>query len=157
VTGPIVVADFDATGCRGIACGVDNRFVNDVNELVDPALSSDERFLLRCRLVEWAGPARCTDPMAAAMGFGSVRELFRESDRLIDAIEQGRPLSRWDWSRCLIATEIVFVSNVMGSGHDWSITTGLDDATTLVRLRELQLKLSPVVVPIGPRVMGETR
>lgn len=91
------------------------------------------------------------------MGFGSVQALFREADRLIEAIEGEQPLSRWDWSRALIATEIVFASDVMGSGHDWSMTTGLDDAPTLVRLRELQVKLRPVIVSIGPRVMGGAR
>jgi hypothetical protein len=48
--------------------------------------------------------------MASAMGFGSVRELFEESDRLLAALEARRPLSRWDW-------QSTRASSVVNSGH----------------------------------------
>jgi hypothetical protein len=100
---------------------------------------------------EWGGPAACTDAMARAMGFGSVRDLFDESERLLAALRTRRPLSRWDWTRTLLATEIVFASDVVGSGVEWTITTGLDDVRTLQALRELQRKLVKARTPVGPR------
>ena len=123
----------------------------DRDELIDVELTDDERWLLNRGLVEWGGPAACTDAMATAMGFGSVRDLFDESERLLEALRTRRPLSRWDWTRTLLATEIVFASDVVGSGVEWTITTGLDDVRTLQALRELQRKLVKARTPVGPR------
>lgn len=83
------------------------------------------------------------------MGFAGVQDLFAQSDRLIEAIEGRHPLSRWDWTRALLATEIVFASDVMGSGVEWPITTGLDDTQTLRTLRALQRKLALTLVPLA--------
>lgn len=125
--------------------------IPDRDELVDVELSDDERWLLNRGLVEWGGPAACTDAMANAMGFGSVRDLFEESERLLAALRARQALSRWDWTRMLIATEIVFASDVVGSGVEWTITTGLEDVHTLQVLRDLQRKLVKARTPVGPR------
>lgn len=101
-------------------------------------LSDKERTMLRAGLREWGGPARCTEEMAVAMGFGGVEDLFTQGDRICEALAAGQPLSRTDWTRALLATEIVFVSNVLGSGQDWETTTGLGDGETLTLLRALQ-------------------
>jgi hypothetical protein len=114
----------------------------DPAELVGVDLSEDERRLLQYGLSEWGGPARCTEELARAMGFLGVEDLFAEGDRLRTSIAAGEPLSRLDWCRTLLATEIVFVSNVMGSGRDWSVTTGISDAETLETLRQVQSKLT---------------
>jgi hypothetical protein len=126
--------------------------VADPGEVVDVELTSEERFMLDPGLVEWSGPARCTDAMAVGMGFADVQDLFVQGDRILGELDAGRPLSRWDWSRTLLATEIVFASNVMGSGADWTDTTGLDDVMSIQVLRSLRRKLAGIVVPIGPRV-----
>lgn len=117
-------------------------------------LSGEERRVLRAGLIEWGGPANCTDELAVAMGFQSLPDLFTEGGRIGDAIIEGRPLSRTDWTRALLATEIVFVSNVMGSGWDWPITTGFDDESTINILRSLQRKIvtgGVVGVTLGTR------
>ena len=121
----------------------------DPEELVTPELTDAERYVLNRGLVEWGGPAHCTEAMAIAMGFRSVGDLFVQAGRMIDALEQGCPLSRRDWTRALLATEIVFVSDVLGSGPEWPITTGLDDVETLRTLRGLQIKLAAVIVRRG--------
>jgi hypothetical protein len=126
--------------------------VADPDEVVGVELTGEERFMLDRGLVEWGGPARCTDAMAVAMGFADVQDLFAQADRIVGELDAARLLSRWDWSRTLLATEIVFASNVMGSGADWTDTTGLDDARSIQVLRSLQRKLAGIVVPIGPRV-----
>jgi len=114
-----------------------------------PDLTDAERLVLTRGLVEWGGPAHCTEPMAIALGFRSVVDLFTQSDRLVDALEEERPLSRRDWTRALLATEIVFASDVLGSGVEWPDTTGLDDVETLRTLRGLQIKLAGVIVRRG--------
>jgi hypothetical protein len=125
--------------------------MSDPNELIDVDLTDEERYVLNRGLVEWGGPARCTDAMAVAMGFASVQDLFDQSDRLLEALDARAPLSRWDWTRTLLATEIVFISNVVGSGPLWPDTTDLDDLRTFRVIRQVQEKLLMVTTPIGPR------
>ena len=66
----------------------------------------------------------------------AARELFEQSHRLRAALGARRPLSRWDWTRTLLAIEIVFASDVVGSGVEWAVTTGLDDMRTPQILRD---------------------
>jgi len=111
--------------------------------LVDPTLSLEERALLARGIAEWGGSARCTQALAVAMGFASVADLLEgEGQRIWRAIAAHHPLSRADWRRALFATEIVFASDVAGSGVDWPTVSGLDDTRTIVVLRELQRKLA---------------
>ncbi|HTY96626.1 MAG TPA: hypothetical protein VMB91_06255, partial [Solirubrobacteraceae bacterium] len=106
----------------------------------------------------WGGPAQPSDPVARAMGFDSVDDLLARGRVIEGAVERGEPLTPADWARALVATEIAFASNYYGSGRDWSITTGWDDAATIGRLRELQRKLAYVSAkrPIHP-VAGPSR
>jgi hypothetical protein len=111
------------------------------NDFISVILTDDEKSLLRAGLHEWGGPAKCTEKFALAMGFKSVIDLFDESDDLASSIESEKPLSQRDWTRALIATEIAFASDTIGSGVDWETTTGLDDENTIRCLRQLQRKL----------------
>lgn len=115
-----------------------------INDLLDVPLDDDEREVLRSGLLEWGGPARCTHAMALAMGFAGVDDLFSESDRLRALLRGRSPMTQRDWVRVLLATEIVFISDVLGSGHDWSHTTRFQDDDTLRLLRSVQRK-----VPLG--------
>jgi hypothetical protein len=105
-------------------------------------LTDEERDVLMRGLSEWGGPAHCTEALAVAMGFAGLEGFRVERRRLSDALTAGLPLSRRDWRRTLIATEIVFASDVFGSGVEWSTTTGLTDEETIVILRSLQYKLA---------------
>lgn len=104
-------------------------------------LTDDERELLWRGLLEWGGPASPTNAMAAAMGFRDVSDLHKEGSRLRADISERRPLTYADWRRALLATEIVFASDVVGSGVEWSTTTGLQDEETIRMLRSIQRKL----------------
>ncbi len=104
-------------------------------------LTHDERLLLRYGLNQWGGPARCTDAFALAMGFESRERLHQDLPRLIDALEAEAPLSSEDWRRVLLAIEVVFVSDVVGAGLDWSIVTGFSDELSIQRLRSIQRKM----------------
>ena len=118
-------------------------------DILSPDLDDTERRLLRWGLVEWGGPAMCTDEMAIAMGFSSVQDLFDSTDRLAAAIGSRSPLPAVDWLRVLLATEIVFASDTIGSGLDWSITSGLSDVESLAALRSVQHKLAGVGSLLG--------
>lgn len=104
-------------------------------------LSRDERELLRRGFIEWGGPALPTDAMAVAIGFRDIEDLLNEGSRIGEDIRAGRPITKADWRRALLATEIVFASNTVGSGLDWSITTGFQDDETIWMLRSVQRKL----------------
>lgn len=119
--------------------------------LVQLDLTRDERRVLELGLIEWGGPAACTNEMALAMGFTGVVDLFADGSRLTNSIRDDAPLTPRDWTRALLATEIVFASNVLGSGLDWRSTTGFDDVVTIGLLRSLQRKL------IGLRDVPGTR
>ncbi len=114
----------------------------DPSEPVSVDLEPAERDVLARGLDEWGGPARCTEALAIAMGFEGLDGFLDHCQRLSDAISAGQPLSRRDWRRALLATEIVFASDVVGSGHDWSSTVGLTDGETIHLLRSIQRKIT---------------
>ncbi len=115
-------------------------------------LTTEEWWLLEAGLNEWRGPARCTDALAKAMAFASAKAFLAEiEERLLPRLERRRGLTRPDWKRILIATEIAFVSDVVGSGLDWSTTVGLTDEETIALLRGVQRKILEGCAPSRDR------
>ena len=114
------------------------------SDVVNVDLTSDERGLLVQGLLQWGGPAAPTDALAVAMGFADVGDLLTESQRIGSAIEQGSPVTATDLRRALVATEIVFSSDVFGAGVEWETVSGQTDQTTISLLRTLQRKLVSV-------------
>lgn len=105
-------------------------------------MTYDEIGLLRSGLDEWGGPANLTDALATALGFAGTDDFFVQSRRIRACLDQGTSMPMDDWRRTLLATEVVFVSDVVGSGIEWETTTGIQDATALRLLRSLQRKLA---------------
>ncbi len=68
----------------------------EADDVIEVELSDAERRVLDRGLVEWGGPARCTDAMARAMGFDSVQNLYEQGDRIVGDLDARRPLSRRD-------------------------------------------------------------
>lgn len=116
-------------------------WLDDPGAPIQLRLTQDERNLLRFGLMEWGGPTNATEELAVAMGFASLADLYDQTKRIAEGIKAGQALTRTDWTRALLATEIVFASNVVGSGHDWNITTGIADSTALDLLRAIQHKV----------------
>jgi hypothetical protein len=112
--------------------------------VIEVQLTPEERDLLIHGLGEWGGPTRPTEALAPAMGFDSVEELLRGTERIAAALKRGEALSPEDWARAQIATEIAFASDYYGSGWDWSITQGHEDEATIRCLRDIQRKLITV-------------
>jgi hypothetical protein len=75
------------------------------------------------------------------MGFTSADNLADEAWALWERIEAGEALATEDWRRVLLAAEILFVSDVVGSGLDWQITSDFSDEESHALLRGLQRKL----------------
>ncbi|WP_396599078.1 hypothetical protein [Frigoribacterium sp. R86507] len=111
------------------------------SDLVHVELTDYERRVLKQRLFQWGGPASLKDAMAIAMGFASKADFLAVAKELEARLEQQAPLRRIDWKRVLLATEIVFMSDVVGAGYEWETVTGLDDGETLRTLRGLQVRL----------------
>ncbi|MFJ7073498.1 hypothetical protein [Streptomyces sp. NPDC098781] len=110
-------------------------------------MTEHEVELLTRALLEWGSPAHCSAELAVGMGFADAQDLFDQCQRLRKALGEDAPLGATDWARTLLATEIVFVSDLAGSGVDWSTTTGRDDAETTRMLRVIQRKLARTVRP----------
>ncbi|WP_307815245.1 hypothetical protein [Streptomyces sp. I4(2020)] len=108
-------------------------------------LAQDEVRLLQRALDEWGGPARCSDELAFGMGFVDARDLLDQCRILSRALGDDDPIKPVDWARTLLAAEIVFVSDLVGSGVEWQTTTGLTDEATLPILRAIQRKLARTV------------
>lgn len=114
--------------------------VND-GRPVQVALTQEERAFLRAALLDWGGPARPTEDIARAMGFGGAESMSEEAWTLWKRLESGEGLSLADWRRTLLAVELIFASDVVGSGLDWPITSGYSDVQSITILRGLQRKL----------------
>jgi hypothetical protein len=131
-----------------------NRNDRDPDEFLTVDLTSDERHMLSRAVTQFDGSARCSEETAKAFGFESVNDLRVQGLQLAESLEASEPLSKWDWTRSLFVCEVVFASDVMGSGHDWHSATGLSDFETIGLLRSVQTKLLRHLVPIGQMVYG---
>ncbi|QDQ16543.1 hypothetical protein FH965_25005 [Streptomyces spectabilis] len=118
-------------------------------------LTAYEVKLLRRALLEWGGPARCSHQLAVGMGFAGVQDLYDQCERLRSALSSDTPLSSADWARTLLAAEIVFVSDLSGSGFEWSTTTGISDELAIRTLRSIQRKLAKTVSPYYGKTPSE--
>lgn len=135
-------------------------WLDDPGTPIQLRLTDGERRLLRFGLSEWSGPTKGTEELAVAMGFESLADLYEQTTRIAAGIKACQPQTRTDWTRALLATEIVFSSNVVGSGLDWNITTGIADDTALDLLRGIQRKVPTGGVigsVFGSRPRSDTR
>ena len=94
------------------------------------------------------------EEFAVAMGFDGTEDLHYRSLRIRAALIAHEALEPMDWARALLATELAFASDVVGSGYEWSTTTGWSDETTVRVLRSTQLKLIRTVAPLVGRTLG---
>jgi hypothetical protein len=112
------------------------------DEQVAIDLDTDERLMLTCGLRNWGGPVRGSDALAALMGFEDMNQLTTQASSLIGAIKDHRALSVREWTRVLVATEINFASEVLGTGpEEWVAIEGWPPDRWWAVLRRLQRKL----------------
>ena len=119
-------------------------------------LTPDEVELLVRALLEWGGPGHASDELARGMGFAGAEDLLERCRSFRRDLESDTPIESANWARILLATEIVFVSDLVGSGTEWRTTTGMNDESTIRMLRTIQRKLGKVLrshygrTPTGP-------
>ena len=97
--------------------------------------------MLNAGLTDWFGPAHATDVVPQLFGYSDPKEMDSDHWRIAQAIRAGEPLSLRDWTRALLSTEIIFVSEVIGDGSDWDAIYGGPDEDWMRVLRGLQLKI----------------
>ena len=114
-------------------------------DLVALELSDDEWNLLFQGVLQLGGPTALDDTISRAIGYRDTSELLDHWSRLLAEVKERRPLSRRDWRRAQLATEISFVSGYYGAASDWEICSMLDDATSIRLLRQIQRKLIATV------------
>ena len=124
--------------------------VVDGDREVTVDLTDDERYMLVTGLNDWGGPAHGTESLAVAMGFAGLQDFFRERERILARVEAGQPLTIRDWSRALFATELIFASDLLGTGSEWTVIQGGDDGEWMWVLRRLQAKLPASRTFLGP-------
>jgi hypothetical protein len=122
----------------------DLTYSRGVPEFAAAELTDEERAFLARGLREWGGPAAPTDDVARLLGFESVRALYDEGGVIASRIRSCEPLTPADWRRALLATELVFASDLIGSGVDWPTTTGFTDEESIRLLRSVQRKLASI-------------
>lgn len=110
-------------------------------------LEQSEVELLVRALLEWGGPAHASDELARGMGFAGTDDLMDKVRAFRQALRDDDPIDGVDWARILLAVEIAFASDLMGSGTEWRTTTGMSDEETVVALRSIQRKLGRVLRP----------
>ena len=92
-------------------------------------------------LVDWGGPAECTESLAVAIGFAGLDGLLEQGERIAEAIYRGEAVSRRDWSRAMFSAEVIFASDVVGTGSEFTVIQGGTNAHWIGVLRDLQTKV----------------
>ncbi|WP_328923249.1 hypothetical protein OG429_39925 [Streptomyces sp. NBC_00190] len=82
-----------------------------------------------------------------AIGFADFPDLIEKSRGLREMLAKDSLISCADWARILLGVEIVFISDLAGSGVEWSVTTGFGDEFTVSTIRSIQRKLAGLVRP----------
>jgi hypothetical protein len=113
-------------------------------------LTDDERLMLITGLNDWGGPAHATDSLAVAMGFTGVQDLTQQTSRILARLQADQPLTIRDWSRALFATELIFASDMLGTGSEWTVIHGGDDGEWIHVLRRLQSNIPASRAFLGP-------
>lgn len=120
---------------------------NEVLRPIDVGLNREEVEFMIVGFGQWYGPARPEAVSAQLVGYDTTDEMADGISHLRDALRAGAALSRRDWKRVLIATELIFGSDAFGAGVEWKIVTARDEVRDLRLLREIQRKLVGVCPP----------
>jgi hypothetical protein len=102
---------------------------------------SDEREFFARALEESGGPAHVTDALAAFVGFTDANDMIKRCNDIAGQVRRDGRIDPADFKRSQLACEILFSSDIHGSGLDWEATTGLGDADSIGLLRRIQAKM----------------
>jgi hypothetical protein len=112
--------------------------MGEANKL--PLTEVEIKFFVRA-LGEVSGPAHITDSLAHFVGFENVDDMIAQCERITQLLEQGATISLSDIRRSQLVCELMFASDIVGSGVEWETTTGISDVDGIRLLRQVQIKL----------------
>ncbi|GAA2590883.1 hypothetical protein GCM10010435_81980 [Winogradskya consettensis] len=125
-----------------------------MDALVDlTLLTRAERELLRAGVTEWERSEGDRDETARLLGYGDRPEMQSDVVRLAGLPASDRPVSRRDFRRLLLATELAFASETLGWARDWEADTGYTDHDTVTVLRGLQERVAGIVYGVEDRLV----
>jgi hypothetical protein len=87
------------------------------------------------------GPAHVTDALAVFVGFADANDMVRRCYDMAGRVRSDGRIEDLDLQRGQLACEILYSSDIYGSGLDWVAVTGLDDADAIGLLRRIQVKM----------------
>jgi hypothetical protein len=97
-------------------------------------LEDDERLLMVHGLNEYFKSAKKGVPFLASLFGATTDSEFRALIwRLLEAIENKEPLSKLDWTRALVLTEICWASDLVGSGLAFAAHFRDEDVIPMLR------------------------
>lgn len=102
---------------------------------------ADEREFFARALEESGGPAHVTDALAAFVGFADAADMVKRCNDIASRVRRDGRIDTADLRRSQLACEILFSSDIHGSGLDWEATTELSDAEAIGLLRRIQAKM----------------
>lgn len=109
--------------------------------LISLEFDHDVREFFARALEESGGPAHVTDAMAVFVGFADANDMIKRCNDVADRVRREGRIAGDDLKRSQLACEILFSSDICGSGLDWEVTTRFGDAGAIVLLRRVQVKL----------------
>jgi hypothetical protein len=87
------------------------------------------------------GPAHVTDALAVFVGFADANDMVRRCYDMAGRVRSDGRIEDLDLQLGQLACEILYSSDIYGSGLDWVAVTGLDDADAIGLLRRIQVKM----------------
>ncbi|THV28723.1 hypothetical protein [Glycomyces paridis] len=112
-----------------------------MGQLIPLGFDRDEREFFARTLEESGGPAHVTDTLAVFVGFTDANDMIKRCNDIADLARRDGLIAAIDLKRAQLASEILFSSDIYGSGLDWEATTGLDNADAIALLRRIQVKM----------------
>ena len=106
-------------------------------------LSGSEREFVIAALLQ--APGHCSDELARALGFLDANDCSLPANRYIQSLRLLKIPPIGEWRRILSIVEIMFCSEVFGSGIEWELITGISDSESLRNLRAIQSRLVAIV------------
>ncbi|SDD15675.1 hypothetical protein [Glycomyces harbinensis] len=112
-----------------------------MGRLMQLGFSREEREFFARALEESSGPAHISNALAAFIGFADADSMVKRCEELANQVRQYDRIDETDLARSQLACEILFSSDIHGSGLDWEATSGFDDRDAIQLLRQIQVKM----------------
>lgn len=97
--------------------------------------------ILGAGLTDWGVPAGPIRVAELILGYASAEECINDLAAMRSLLPSGGPLTKLQWTRVLLAAELVFASAVVGSRLEWNTIHNGWDGEWFAALDRLQTKV----------------